>query len=109
MNTPIPGKPVRGSKSGKPIMALFDLLGRNWSMNILWHLKESPKTFSQLEKICDRISPTTLNTRLKELQETFIIEKKEGYRLTFTGEELFVLFNPIREWSEKWSGKFNKN
>ena len=25
---PRPGQPVRGSKTGKPIMALFDLLGR---------------------------------------------------------------------------------
>ena len=108
MNTPKPGKPVRGSKSGKPIMALFDLLGRNWSMNIIWYLKENKKSFSELEKICDGISPTTLNTRLKDLQKTFIIEKVvDGYKLTSMGEELFNLFNPLRKWSEKWSEKFN--
>ncbi len=27
MTTPKPGKPVRGSQSGRPIMALLDLLG----------------------------------------------------------------------------------
>ncbi|MGQ3678954.1 winged helix-turn-helix transcriptional regulator [Tenacibaculum discolor] len=108
MNIPKPGKSVRGSKSGKPIMALFDLLGRNWTMSIIWYLNDAPKSFSDLEKLCDDISPTTLNTRLKELQKTFIIERVvEGYKLTDIGEELFVLFEPLREWSSKWSEKFN--
>ena len=26
--TPLPGRPVRGSDTGRPIMALLDLLGR---------------------------------------------------------------------------------
>lgn len=107
MKTPKPGKSVRGSKSGKPIMALFDLLGRNWTMGIIWHLNDSSKSFSDLEKLCTDISPTTLNTRLKELQSTFIIEKiVGGYKLTTIGEELFVLFEPLREWSNEWSKKF---
>ena len=28
--TPKPGRPVRGSRSGVPVMALLDLLGRRW-------------------------------------------------------------------------------
>lgn len=108
MKTPEPGKPVRGSKSGKPIMALFDLLGRNWTMSILWHLKQNQQSFSGLEKLCDGISPTTLNTRLKDLQKTFLIVRVlDGYKLTDMGEELFDLFNPLRDWSERWSKKFN--
>ena len=31
---PKPGQPVRGSRSGAPIMALFDLLGRRWAMGV---------------------------------------------------------------------------
>lgn len=109
MNIPIPGQAVRGSKSGRPIMALFDLLGRNWAMSILWSLKENSKSFSELEKSCNGISPTTLNTRLKELQETFIVEKVvNGYGLTKMGEALFNLFNPLREWSKEWSKMFNQ-
>lgn len=108
MNIPKPGEPVRGSKSGKPIMALFDLLGRSWSMSILWYLKENQRTFSELEKTCNGISPTTLNTRLKELEKTFIIEKVvNGYKLTNMGDELFNHFNPLRKWAEKWAEKFN--
>ena len=31
---------VRGSRSGRPIMALLDLLGRRWTLRILWELRE---------------------------------------------------------------------
>lgn len=45
---PTPGTPVRGSKSGKPIMALFDLLGRSWALGVIWQLSDGPATFRQL-------------------------------------------------------------
>ena len=31
---------VRGSQSGRPIMALLDLLGRRWSLRIIWELRD---------------------------------------------------------------------
>ena len=44
---PLPGSPVRGSRSGAPVMALLDLLGRRWAMGVLWTLCEGgPATFS---------------------------------------------------------------
>jgi L-alanine-DL-glutamate epimerase-like enolase superfamily enzyme len=39
MTTPKPGKPVRGSQTGRPIMALLDLLGRRWTLRLLWELR----------------------------------------------------------------------
>ena len=42
MTRPIPGKPVRGSKTGRPIMALLDLLGRRWALRVLWELRNGP-------------------------------------------------------------------
>ena len=30
---------VRGSRTGRPIMALLDLLGRRWTLRILWELR----------------------------------------------------------------------
>ena len=38
----LPGQPVRGSASGRPIMALLDLLGRRWALRILWELRDGP-------------------------------------------------------------------
>jgi DNA-binding HxlR family transcriptional regulator len=107
MALPIPGKPVRGSKSGQPIMALFDLLGRNWSMGIIWHLSGGSSTFRQLQVYCESVSPTTLNNRLKELTNAFIIEKTlGGYALTALGRNIYDLLEPMGKLAKEWSLKF---
>ncbi len=107
MALPVPGKPVRGSKSGQPIMALFDLLGRNWAMGIIWNLHDGACTFRELQHRCESVSPTTLNLRLKELTAAFIVERKlEGYALTAFGNELFDLLQPLGKLARNWSKKF---
>lgn len=107
MAIPVPGKPVRGSKTGQPIMAMFDLLGRNWAMGIIWNLNEGACTFRELQTRCESVSPTTLNLRLKELTAAFIIERQmEGYALTPFGKELFQLLEPLGKLSRAWSKKF---
>ena len=80
---PTPGQPVRGSKTGQPIMALFDLLGRSWALGIVWNLSEGPMTFRKLQTECGGVSPTVLNRRIKELTASRIIERgDDGYQLT---------------------------
>jgi len=107
MPQPIPGKPVRGSKSGQPIMALFDLLGRSWAMGIIWHLSNGPSTFRKLQEYCETISPTTLNNRLRELKKANLITRSlDGYILTKQGEEVFQLILPLGKWSKKWAKNF---
>jgi DNA-binding HxlR family transcriptional regulator len=107
MALPIPGKPVRGSKSGNHLMALFDLLGRSWAMGIIWRLQEGPCTFRILQERCESISPTTLNKRLKELTQALLIERTlDGYALTSNGEEIFQLLNPLESWARQWAKNF---
>lgn len=104
MAIPIPGKPVRGSTRGAPVMAIFDLLGRRWAMGIVWQLSDGPCGFAELQGRCDSISPALLSTRLKDLTEAGIIERTlDGYRLTKIGEELFAILEPFRSWATKWS------
>ena len=104
MSIPCPGKPVRGSKSGVPIMALFDLLGRNWALGIIWNLQTGSSTFRELQERCESISPSILNNRIKELREVDIIERtNDGYQLTQLGKELMELLRPFGEWSWVWS------
>lgn len=104
MSFPLPGEPVRGSKTGKPIMALLDLLGRTWALGIIWNLQKSSCTFRQLQERCENISPTLLNKRISELRETSIVEKGlNGYCLTHLGNELFTLIQPLGSWSVNWS------
>jgi len=109
MSLPLPGTPVRGSKTGKPIMALFDLLGRAWALGILWNLNGQSCTFRELQIRCENISPTLLNTRLKELQAALFVEKTvNGYTLTPVGLEIFQLIEPMGAWSLNWQNQFTK-
>ncbi len=104
MAIPIPGRPVRGSKSGAPIMALFDLLGRHWAMGVVWNLQHGPATFRVLQDRCESISPSILNSRLKDLREAEIIERTlDGYQLTSRGHSLMELLFPFKEWSFSWA------
>jgi len=109
MNNPVPGKPVRGSKTGVPIMALFDLLGRRWAMGMLWTLcQEGPCTFRRLQELCDSVSPTLLNARLKDLRQAGLVERAEGgYQATLCGQELYGLLVPLGSWSKTWADRYN--
>jgi DNA-binding HxlR family transcriptional regulator len=97
-------KQVRGSSTGRPIMALLDLLGRRWTLRIVWELRDEPKRFRELQDLTGA-SPTIVNTRLAELRAAKLVELDEavGYRLTALGNELLRLFLPLHVWSEKWA------
>jgi DNA-binding HxlR family transcriptional regulator len=96
---------VRGSKSGRPIMALLNLLGRRWSLRIFWELREQPLTSRALRAACDEASPTVLQARLSELREAGFVElvTGDGYRLTPIGRELLENFLPLHRFAERWS------
>ena len=100
----LPGRPARGSKSGRPIMALLDLLGRRWVLRIVWELREQPRRFRELQDLIGA-SPTIVNSRLAELRAAKLVELDDdtGYRLTALGQELLRLFLPLHLWSEKWA------
>ncbi len=107
MAIPTPGKPVRGSKSGAPVMALFDLLGRRWAMGIVWQLSGGCLRFKELQEKCTTISPTILSSRIKELRQAGLIEQTlEGYQLTEMGKTLFDILEPFQEWSINWAKQF---
>jgi len=104
MSIPKPGKKVRGSQTGTPMNAIFDLLGRRWALGILWSLGPSPATFRDLQDRCGGISPSILNSRIKDLRESDIIERsEEGYQLTVRGRELREIIVPLGKWSAAWS------
>jgi DNA-binding HxlR family transcriptional regulator len=111
MALPKPGKPVRGSQTGRPIMALLDLLGRRWVLRIIWEMRdstdsrESALTFRDLRERCDTMSPTVLNQRLHELRETGIVELAQsgGYILSQSGRQLHEAMGPLLRWSEDWN------
>jgi DNA-binding HxlR family transcriptional regulator len=106
MATPKPGRSVRGSRTGRPIMAALDLLGRRWALRVLWELRDGSSTFRALQERCNGVSPTVLNTRLRELREAGVIEKADaGYALSALGRELYDALTPLERWAEKWSAR----
>ena len=96
---------VRGSRTGRPIMALLDLLGRRWSLRIIWELREASLTSRALRTACDEASPTVLQTRLSELREAGFVDlvAGDGYRLTELGKELQQSFLAVHHFAERWS------
>jgi DNA-binding HxlR family transcriptional regulator len=101
---PQPGKPVRGSRTGRPLMALLDLLGRRWTLRILWELRRGPFTFAELQERCDAMSPSVLNQRISDLREAGIIEHSAGgYRLTGEGKSLLASIAPLDDWAKRWA------
>jgi len=96
---------VRGSKSARPIMTLLDLLGRRWTLRILWELRERSLTSRALRSACDEASPTVLQARLSELRQASLVELLPGYgyRLTAIGKELLENFLPLHRFAERWS------
>src|SRR5207247_3094189 len=86
---------VRGSRTGRPIMALLDLLGRRWALRILWELRVETLNFRELRSCCDSMSPSVLNQRLGELRDSCVVELVDGgYRLTKEGRGLLLAMAP---------------
>ncbi len=103
MSIPRPKQPVRGSKSGVAIMAVFDLLGQKWNMKILWALRSSPLSFRALQDNCDGMSPSVLNGRIKKLTQAKLTAKTaDGYELTALGASLMTTLDPLRQWAAQW-------
>ena len=99
--------PVRGSRTGRPIMVLLDLLGRRWTLRILWELRSGPLSFRALQNACEQVSPSVMNDRLRELRAAKLVELRqpEGYALTQRAEELGDLLVPMDDWAKRWKGR----
>ena len=104
--TPLPGRPVRGSRTGRPTMALLDLLGRRWALRVLWELRAGERlTFRELQARSGDVSSSVLNDRLRELREANIVAASAsgGYHLTGAGHELLRALEPLDAWAKRWA------
>jgi DNA-binding HxlR family transcriptional regulator len=103
--SPLPRQPVRGSTTGKPIMALLDLLGRRWSLRVLWELQDGALTFRALQAACDGVSPTVLQQRLKDLRAARLVvhDDGRGYALTEAAQRLQPNLMALQDWAADWA------
>ena len=82
-------------------MALLDLLGRRWSMRVIWELRDGPMTFRDLQERCGGISSSVLAQRLAELREAGIAG--EANVLTREGRRLLEAYEPLGAWARRWA------
>jgi DNA-binding HxlR family transcriptional regulator len=103
--------PVRGSDTGRPIMALFDLAGRRWTLRVLWELSEAgaPLTFRELKARCADMSSSVLSRRVAELREARLVTRHDGgYGLSELGEDLVTSMQPLLAWSRTWAKELER-
>jgi DNA-binding HxlR family transcriptional regulator len=100
----MPASRTRGSRTGRPIMALLELMGRRWTMRIVWELREQALGFRELQGRCDAMSPSVLTQRLAELESARLAARDSAgaWALTPLGRELLRRFLPVVEWAEAW-------
>jgi len=97
MPAPRPGRAVRGSATGRPLMAALDLLGRRWALRILWELTDGPTGARDLRQRCDAMSPSVLYQRLAELTDAQLLtqDADSRYRLT--------------PWDKRWAPRSHRS
>ena len=98
-----------------PVFGIADLVGRKWTIVILQEiLLNGNKGFNAVSRRMKLISPKILSARLKELENSQIIEKKmttvngrvkPQYRLTQKGKELYSVIESLKMWNIKWPVK----
>ena len=86
----------------KPIERALDVLGRRWALRLIWELRRSTLTFSELRERTG-ISPSVLSARLGELVEAGVLERDSGrrYRLSGRGRELARILYEVNRWAEQ--------
>ena len=101
---PRPGVPVRGSTTGRPLMATLDLLGQRWTLRVIWELRTETLGFRELQRRCERMSSSVLSGRLTALADAHLVQSADdGYSLTPLGRDLINALDPLETWSANWA------
>jgi DNA-binding HxlR family transcriptional regulator len=85
----------------------LDVLGERWSLLIVRELLSGSHRFSEIRRGIPRISRTMLSTRLRELTDVGVLERKPSddgtiYELTAAGRELESVVREVGVWGQRW-------
>lgn len=94
---------MRGSSTGRPVMAALDLMGRRGALRIIWELRDDAVLTFRALRTAAALPPGTLNVRLAELRAAGVVAAESGYRLTPRGAALIEALAPLMDWSEAWA------
>ncbi len=98
-----------------PLTQCMAIIGGAWTPNILWALKAGPRRFSELRVDIPSVSAKMLTTRLRELEDKFILTRtvmptsppSVEYELTDFGEELLPAIEAIARVGHKVKEKLD--
>ncbi|PWR70350.1 winged helix-turn-helix transcriptional regulator [Methanospirillum lacunae] len=102
---------VKHEIKSKCLVELFiETLGSKWKILIIWHLRNSPLRFTDLQKKMHNVNSNTLTFNLRELENQKIITRtifpeippRVEYALTEHGKALFPVFDAIRVWGAEY-------
>jgi DNA-binding HxlR family transcriptional regulator len=99
-----PSRPARGTRTGRPLLVAFDLLGRRWALRVLWELREDHLGFRALQQRCEGMSSSVLRDRLAELVGAGLLETDDAghYGLSRHGDALLEALKPLSRWADDW-------
>lgn len=91
-----------------PVAMASELLTRKWTPLIVRELLLGSVRFNDLRRGLPEISPSLLSTRLKELADHGVVERRSvdghpEYHLTPAGEELRDVIEPMGVWGKRWA------
>lgn len=79
---------------------LLELVGRRWTLRILWELRGGALAFNELRSRAGGLSQSVLVTRLTELYGAGLVADVEaGYELTPQGAALVRQLGGLSDWS----------
>jgi DNA-binding HxlR family transcriptional regulator len=93
-----------------PIARTLDIVGERWTILILRDLvTRGPRKFQDFERSLTGISPNTLSSRLKRLEDAGIVERRfyeqhpprAEYLLTEKGRELRPVLKVLFDWGQR--------
>ena len=93
-----------------PVAMAAEVLCSRWTVVLLRELLAGSTRFNDLRRGLPRMSPALLSQRLKELEETGIVERRPvpgeptvlEYALTDAGRELQPLVESFGKWGQRW-------
>lgn len=95
-----------------PLAMASEMLGGRWTILLLSEMMAGSTRFNELRRGVPRMSPALLSRRLRELEQSSIIERRDcpgepglqGYHLTASGEELRPILDAMGAWGHRWTG-----
>jgi len=96
---------AKSASTTSPAFAeVLELLGRRWTLRLLWELRGGPLPFNVLRTRSGGLSQSVLVTRLTELFGAGLIADVDGgYELTARGQALVHELASLDRFAERWA------